>query len=78
MDHINIQRMTSRAIYHGILKRQPCEVCGISGKIGANGREIVEAHHDDYNRPMEVRWLCFKHHREWHRHNKAIIATALL
>lgn len=42
----------------GMLKRQPCEVCG----------EIkVEAHHKDYNKPYEVVWLCRKHHMEWHK-----------
>ena len=39
------------------LERQPCEVCGAK----------AEAHHDDYDKPLEVRWLCFKHHREWHK-----------
>ena len=38
----------------GILKKQPCEVCG----------EIkVQAHHPDYNRPLLIIWLCLKHHR---------------
>lgn len=39
------------------IERKPCEVCGAK----------AEAHHDDYNKPLEVRWLCFKHHREWHK-----------
>lgn len=46
------------AIDHGNLHKQPCEVCGC-GK--------VEAHHDDYSKPLEVTWLCRTHHREHHR-----------
>ena len=42
------------------LSRGKCEVCG----------ETAEAHHDDYNKPLKVRWLCFKHHREWHKIHK--------
>lgn len=34
--------------------KQPCEVCGTP----------AEAHHDDYSRPLEVRWLCSVHHKE--------------
>ena len=41
------------------LERQPCEICG----------SPAEAHHDDYDKPLEVRWLCFEHHREWHKHH---------
>jgi hypothetical protein len=39
------------------LKRQPCEVCGIID---------ADAHHDDYAKPTEVRWLCRSHHRKHH------------
>jgi hypothetical protein len=39
------------------LKRMPCEVCGA---------QKVEAHHDDYSKPLDVRWLCKKHHAEHH------------
>jgi hypothetical protein len=41
-----------------VLDRKPCEVCGI---------EKVEAHHDDYSKPLQVRWLCKRHHCEHHR-----------
>lgn len=49
--------IVGKAIKSGKLTRQPCEVCG----------ELKsEAHHDDYSKPLDVRWLCFKHHREVH------------
>ena len=51
--------MVGNAIRDGRLIRQPCEVCG----------EFAQAHHDDYSKPLEVRWLCTTHHAEWHKHN---------
>lgn len=53
-----VRSLTRHAIARGDLLRQPCEVCGA---------EQVEAHHDDYSRPLEVRWLCPVHHREHHQ-----------
>jgi hypothetical protein len=50
--------LTSNAIRDRRLIRGRCEVCGSDEK--------VEAHHPDYMRPLEVRWLCFNHHREIH------------
>jgi len=38
-----------------------CSQCG--------GTVIVEAHHDDYNKPFDVRWLCRECHRGWHKNN---------
>ena len=45
----------------GRVTKQPCEICGA---------ELAEAHHDDYNKPLDVRWLCKTHHAEWHKNNK--------
>lgn len=41
-----------------VLERKPCEACGA---------ERAEAHHDDYSKPLSVRWLCKRHHAEHHR-----------
>ena len=54
------QNMADNAIRDGRLVRQPCEVCGA---------QKAQAHHDDYSKPLDVRWLCTTHHAEWHRHN---------
>ncbi len=39
-----------------------CEVaeCDYSG---------AHAHHDDYLKPLDVRWLCPHHHALWHQAN---------
>ena len=49
--------VVGNAIRDGKLKPEHCEVCGVCD---------VQAHHDDYNKPLDVRWLCFKHHRQLH------------
>lgn len=51
------KNITSIAIRDKKLTKQPCEICG----------EVeVQAHHEDYSKPLEVRWLCIKHHNEHH------------
>jgi hypothetical protein len=50
------QEAVSAAVRAGRLVRQPCEKCGAK----------AHAHHDDYSKPLDVRWLCPKHHTEHH------------
>lgn len=54
-------RKIAYAIKIGDLVRMPCETCGAT--------ENIHGHHDDYSRPLNVRWLCSKHHNEWHKEN---------
>ncbi len=51
----NIVRVARR---RGDIIKQPCEVCG-----DTKGN----AHHDDYRKPLELRWLCRSHHTLFHR-----------
>ena len=52
--------ITGNAIRDKKLIKQLCEVCN---------SKTVHAHHDDYLYPMNVRWLCAVHHKEWHDKN---------
>ena len=52
----------ARAVRNGDIIPKPCEVCGET--------EGIHAHHDDYTKALEVRWLCVKHHRQHHAGRK--------
>ena len=59
LPHIRFKNKARKALQHyiatGKIVRQPCEVCG---------EKKSEAHHEDYNKPFDVIWLCKKHHTE--------------
>ncbi len=55
------------AVAGGKIQKKPCEVCG---------NVKVDAHHDDYSKPLSVRWLCRKHHMEHHRTPHGCTGTA--
>lgn len=57
------QIAVGNALRDGKINSSPCEVCG---------NPKAQAHHDDYNKPLEVRWLCTTHHSQWHKENKPI------
>ena len=58
-DKIKTRALTRANIKAGKLVKGPCEVCGT--------KEIIEAHHDDYTKPNQIRWLCREHHAAHHK-----------
>ena len=51
----------ARAIRNGSLLRLPCIKCG---------KEKSVAHHEDYDKPLEVMWLCQPCHKQRHKELK--------
>ena len=60
------QTWVSNAIRDGrLVKSSSCEVC--------RSDYAIEGHHDDYNQPKVVRWLCSRCHSLWHsEHGEAL------
>ena len=52
------RNLVNRAITRGDLVRGDCERCGVPE---------AQAHHDDYSRPLDIRWLCRTCHGVEHR-----------
>jgi len=43
-----------------IIKPHHCSVAGCTNTD-------IQAHHDDYTKPLDVKWLCVQHHIELHK-----------
>ncbi len=56
-------KKVERALLSGHIFKMPCEKCGSKN---------ANAHHDDYSRPLDIRWFCGVHHRQHH----ALVAYA--
>jgi hypothetical protein len=52
-------QIVRQAIRSGALKIENCVVCG--------KRRQIEAHHEDYSKPLEITWLCRPCHRAYHK-----------
>lgn len=57
LDRLRAKWKVANAIKAGKMKRGKCGICG---------KEKAEAHHYDYNKSLEVKWLCRKHHLDKH------------
>jgi len=60
---VKAHRIVFVALRNGSLQRQPCH-CGDTK---------VHAHHTDYSKPLDVLWLCKKHHVEIHKKDKEYV-----
>jgi hypothetical protein len=54
---VECHKVVRAALARGALHRGRCETCGATK---------VEAHHDDYAKPLSVRWFCHAHHMAHH------------
>jgi len=54
------QGIVNNSIRAKKLFKESCEVCGAKD---------THAHHDDYLKPLNIRWLCAAHHSQWHKAN---------
>lgn len=57
------RRKTRTLVSQGIIIKKTCEECG---------DQKVQCHHNDYNNPYDIRWLCYKCHLDYHKKLKAL------
>lgn len=57
---VKAKKALQSAVYSGKIQRLPCEKCG---------NPNTHAHHHDYSKPLEVRWLCALHHKKEHQND---------
>lgn len=56
---VKAQNVVNSLVRNGTITRpDTCSACGGGGRI--------EAHHDDYSKPLDIQWLCRSCHRRHH------------
>lgn len=67
-DKVRARKALNHAVAAGKITPQPCEKCGATK---------AQAHHEDYSKPLQVRWWCPKchsqHHNQKHPLTKACV-----
>jgi hypothetical protein len=58
---VRCHNAVARALRNGSLVSENCVVCGSEKSL---------AHHEDYDKPLDVVWLCQVHHKARHKEMK--------
>lgn len=62
------QNKLEQALKRGDVQRPShCSRCGTIDRPFKDGRSSIQAHHEDYEKPLEVVWVCQKCHHQIHR-----------
>jgi hypothetical protein len=66
------RRFVRNAVVAGELKKpESCSMCGVIGPVRRDGVSAIQAHHHNgYDKPLDVVWLCIPCHVEADRNQK--------
>lgn len=57
-DQRKVHKILQNAVHSGAITPLPCEKCGATHDL--------HGHHDDYTKPLDVRWFCRSCHTLYH------------
>ena len=55
-----------------ITRPDTCERCGAKPGLDRAGRSKIHGHHHDYNKPLEVEWICVRRHNNDNHHHRPL------
>ncbi len=62
------QELLRYAVRKGMVEKKNCETQDCES-------DKTQGHHEDYSKPLEVKWLCAKHHKQLHIDKKICQTT---
>ena len=60
--------IANKAYRKGIILKEPCIICG---------NPKAQGHHENYDKPLDVIWLCTRHHNDRHIHLRDCITLGI-